>query len=248
MEAQHLFDLRRQRVDVDLANVPQIMDCDRIDDRLCLIPKPQGEGQAARLILMEALNQRPLPVGQELERLLLGQPFDIAQPIEAIAVGAAREAVEVVVVDMEARRAVIVIGTVGLAIDQRLSNQLGKGNVGWLGLCFVGVRAECFARLRNKRRRCFFCWGGAGGGFLRSGISLGITEPGPNLGGDWQTLSPVRQLRQETVKFLPAAETFGHLAKDLVVHMEHARIAGVLEALHRGRQEDHERPPAPRFP
>ena len=110
--------------------------------------------------------------------------------------GPTSEAVEMIVVNVEAGRAIIVIRAVGLPIDQPFPDQLGKGNVGRRGLCLVGVDAERFAWLRNERRRCFFCWGGDGGGFLRSGISLGITEPGPNLGGNRETLSPVRQLRQ----------------------------------------------------
>ena len=56
---------------------------------------------------------------------------------------------------------------------------------------------------------------------------------GPGTGCDRQLQCPGRLARHQTGEFFGAAEAVRHLGNDLIVHVQHDRIAGGFDAQHR---------------
>ena len=68
-------------------------------------------------------------------------------------------------------------------------------------------------------------------------LSFAVARPGPGTGCNRQLQCPGRFARHQTGEFFDAAETDRHFADELVVHMQHDRIAGGFNAQHRrGKQ------------
>ena len=68
----------------------------------------------------------PIPVREQFDRFVAISSFDHHQPVDRVAVRAAAEAVEMIVVDVAARGAVVVKRTADFAVDQRVRQSDGE--------------------------------------------------------------------------------------------------------------------------
>ena len=68
-------------------------------------------------------------------------------------------------------------------------------------------------------------------------LSFAVALPGPGTGCDRQIRRPGWLARHQTGEFFDAAEADRHFAYELVVHMQHDRIAGGFNTQHRFSQQ-----------
>jgi hypothetical protein len=69
---------------------------------------------------------RSVPALERADRLVADLSLRQHEPVDTITVRAAAEAMEVIVVDVKARRTVGMKGTIDLAVAERLANQVGE--------------------------------------------------------------------------------------------------------------------------
>src|SRR5262249_48708659 len=153
-----------------------------------------GASASVRFSVRMLLDRRTIPCSEELDRLLAAHPLDLHHPVDVVAVSAADEAVVMVVVDDQARGVIIMEGAANFAVDQRFADQIRERNI-----CYpVFVLLVLFeGGLLGSHDRI---WRGDEAGLLavdrfcrrRSALGLYVAQAGPDLGGDWQSLSPIR--------------------------------------------------------
>src|SRR5262245_62607948 len=96
MEAEAVGDVRRQAAEIDAAGLTQIALGDGARDRHRLLPMRESVFDlfpAVRRLNATAVSG---PVGDDVQRLALGQAFGLHKPVRAVATGAATKAIEMV--------------------------------------------------------------------------------------------------------------------------------------------------------
>src|SRR5262245_27039756 len=108
MEAQHVVDRRRQLANIDAAGVGEVALAYAAGERRSCVPNFQCEGDARGDVLLLRARSWTGPSLQCSDGLGAGHVLDSHEPIDAITVGAAGVAMEMIRIDAAGRVRVVV--------------------------------------------------------------------------------------------------------------------------------------------
>src|SRR5262249_39557771 len=100
MEAEAVGDVRRQAADIDPAGSTQIALSDGARDRHRLLPMRESVFDLFAAVCRRNATAVSGPVGDDVQRLALGQSVSLHQPVDAVAARTAAEAVEAIGVQL----------------------------------------------------------------------------------------------------------------------------------------------------
>ena len=130
VEAQHVVNVARQCRKIDPAPFGQVSGGQRAGDRVRQLPQLKRAAEFRFIAIGEArLYDRPVPGREPLNGGVAIHSFHHHQPFDVVAVRAAAETVEMIIVDLQAWRVVGMEGAVDLAVTERLANQVGERNL-----------------------------------------------------------------------------------------------------------------------
>src|SRR5262249_24633743 len=124
VEAKAIGDVSRQAPDIDAAGLSQIALGDGARDRHRLLPMRESVYDLFPVVRRRNATAVSGPVGDDVQRLVLGQSFGLHQPVDAVAACTAAKTIKVVGVQLTRRLRIIVEWTGDLVvIGQRQGRQ-----------------------------------------------------------------------------------------------------------------------------
>src|SRR6516164_4183131 len=124
VEAQRVVDGCRQCGEIDAAGLSKVARGERAGDWACSRPKSQRIVSIGIGFDLLVLDRRAVPILEIFNRVSAAHTFDRNQPIDLVAVRTAAEAVVMIGIDAQARRAVFVKWTAHHPAAQWLRDQV----------------------------------------------------------------------------------------------------------------------------